>query len=395
MKEAQIKIEKIQCKEIYNFARRAIGQLPYQNVAPISLRRALSQANNPYSRPDDIALLVAIHKGKCVGYHGILPGLICHDGEIKRVHWTTTFFVSPNYRGKGVAGSLLKEIQKLNIDFPVTWMTQSARKAYLKAGFKELGNLIYYQLRVEKIRKLEAIFQEAQSSLESGTDQEEIKKRHSDAPRGETALYQRSKEIFYSKVVGGLKPEQNVFKHARVDQIDSQAQAIIDLQSKTPRFYRGVDALNWMLKYRWIISTEKEKAEAEPYYFSRVSELFDYVALEIYSTDKKVLRGFLILSVRAKKGKIRLKILDFAFKDPTDCELVAYFGLVYAKKFSADRLDFPAGLFDYYEQNPLIQPLIKKQQRLYLFYPRTHGSVLEACIGGIELDYCDADTAFT
>ena len=132
-----------------------MSQLPYQNVAPISLRRALSQTNNPYSRPDDTALLVAIHKGKCVGYHGILPGLICHDGGIKRVHWTTTFFVSPNYRGKGVASCLLKEIQKLNIDFPVTWMTQSARKAYLKAGFKELGNLTYYQLRLEKTRKLE------------------------------------------------------------------------------------------------------------------------------------------------------------------------------------------------------------------------------------------------
>jgi hypothetical protein len=119
------------------------------------------------------------------------------------------------------------------------------------------------------------------------------------------------------------------------------------------------------------------------------------VALEIYSADEKVFKGFLILSVLVKKGRTWVKILDFAFKDPNDGELAAYFGLIYANTFSADRLEFPARLLDYFGQNPLLQPLIKKQQRLYLFYPKTHGSVFEACIGGIELDYCDADTAFT
>ena len=106
MKEDKISIEKIKCKEIYNFARNALGQPSYQAAAPISLRRALSQSNNPYSRPDDTALLVALQDGRCVGYQGILPGLLCHNGEFKRVHWSTAFFVSADYRGKGVAGHL-------------------------------------------------------------------------------------------------------------------------------------------------------------------------------------------------------------------------------------------------------------------------------------------------
>ena len=98
-------------------------------------------------------------------------------------------------------------------------------------------------------------------------------------------------------------------------------QTAIRLQSNISRFYRGIEAINWMLKYRWIISVQHEKAEAEPYYFSLVSELFDYVALEVYSADKKVFKGFLILSVLVKKGRTWLKILDFAFKDPTDSDL--------------------------------------------------------------------------
>ena len=397
MKADQIRIEKIKLKELYKFARNALNQSPYQAAAPISLRRALSQSNNPYGRPDDAVLLVALRDGKCVGYQGLLPGLFCHNGELKRVHWSTAFFVSPDYRGEGVAGCLLKEVKKLNVDFPVTRMTESARQAYLKAGFKELGNLTYYQLRMEKIRKLDAIFQEAEASLGLDTDSDKMSKLNSAARRGEGALYQRSKKIFYRQLLADLKPKQQTFEHEAVAQIDAQAQQIIRRQLKSPRFFRGIEAINWMLQYRWMISARHEKAEAEgePYYFSLVSELFDYVALEIYSAHEKVFKGFLILSVLVKKGRTWVKILDFAFKDPNDGELAAYFGLIYANTFSADRLEFPARLLDYFGQNPLLQPLIKKQQRLYLFYPKTHGSVFEACIGGIELDYCDADTAFT
>ena len=201
----------------------------------------------------------------------------------------------------------------------------------------------------------------------------------------------------YRQLLADLKPKQPAFKREAVVQIDAQAQQIIQKQLKNPRFFRGIEAINWMLKYRWIISAEHEKAEAkaEPYYFSLASDLFDYVALDIYSADKKVFKGFLILSVLAKKGRTWAKILDFAFKDPDDGDLAAYFGLIYANKFSADRLEFPASLLEYFGQNPLLQPLIKKQQRLYLFYPRTHGSAFEGCIGEIRFDYCDADTAFT
>ena len=388
-----IKIEKIRLQEIYKFACNALHQPPYQAAAPISLRRALSQSNNPYGRPDDVALLVALNGDQCVGYQGILPGLFCQNGKLRKVHWSTAFFVSADYRGKGVASHLLKEIKKLNIDFPVTRMTESARQAYLKAGFKELGRLTYYQLRMEKIRKLGPIYHEAEASFNKDKNGSKIRPATPDAR--ETAVYERSKEIFYEQIMAEFVPSQDAFVYKQVDQIDVQAQNAIQLQSRPPRFYRGIEAINWMLKYRWIISAEKEKTEAEPYYFSLVSDLFEYVALEFYSAGKKVFKGFMVLSVSSKKGRIWIKILDFAFKEAADCSLAACLALKYAKRFSADRLEFPADLLGYFEKNPLLQPLIKKQQRLYVYYPKTPESALEQCAGGIELDYCDADTAFT
>ncbi len=113
-------------------------------------------------------------------------------------------------------------------------MTESARQAYLKSGFKELGNLTYYQLRMEKIRKLDAIFQEAEASLELDTDHDEIWKLNSDDQRREAGLYQRSKEIFYQHMMAGLKPGQNAFEHARVDQITTQAQKATPAATQYP-----------------------------------------------------------------------------------------------------------------------------------------------------------------
>lgn len=394
MKIEQIKIEKIRLKNIDQFARQALSQAPYQSTVPISRRRALSQLHNPYGRPDDVALLVALHKDQCVGYQGLLPGLFSHHNELKRIHWSTAFFVSAEYRGAGVAGRLLDEIKKLDIDFPVTRMTTGAQQAYLKAGFKDLGDLTYYQLRMEKIRKLEAIWQEA-AKASSALNAGETSGLKSAAPAAEDAIYQQSKKIFCQRLLSDFIRKPRSFEHTAVAQIDGRAQQMIQKQLNGPRFFRGIEAINWMLTYRWLISAAHEKAEAEPYYFSLVSELFDYVALEIYSVDKQEFKGFLILSVLVKKGMTWVKILDYAFNDPSDGDLAAYHALIVAQQFSADRLEFPADLLNYFEQNPLLKPLIKEQQRRYLFYPKRQGSVLEDCVGKIKLNYCDADTTFT
>jgi GNAT superfamily N-acetyltransferase len=395
LKLAQFKIKKIRLKDIDRFARQASSLAPYQSMVPISRRRALSQLYNPYGRPDDVALLVALHKNQCIGYQGLLPGLLFHHNKMKRIYWSTAFFVSAEYRGTGVAGRLLDEIKTLHIDFAVTRMTPGAQQAYMKAGFKDLGDLTYYQLRMEKIRNLESIWQAAVTSFSSALNTAETSGLNSTAPAAEDAIYRQSKTIYYQQLLSDSIPKPPPVQHTAVAQIDGRAQQMIQRRLNGPRFFRGIEALNWMLEYRWLISAAHEKVAAEPYYFSLVSELFDYVALEIYSADQHELRGFLILSVQVKKGRTWVKILDYAFDDPSDDDLTAYHALMVARKFSADRLEFPADLLNYFEQNPLLQPLIKKQQRRYLFYPRSKGSVLEGCVGKIRLDYCDADTTFT
>jgi hypothetical protein len=170
---------------------------------------------------------------------------------------------------------------------------------------------------------------------------------------------------------------------------------LIHLPQDSPRFHRGIEAVNWMLRFRWVVSSDEKLQDADAYYFSTSRDLFKYLALEFYSADRKICKGFATLSVSSKKGKTRVKILDFAFKDTRDRFLAGYFGLKVAQKHLADRLEFPELIFDYFHEISMLQPLIKKQERLYVYYPQKKGSPLDECRGNILLDYCDADTAFT
>ncbi|UCF95240.1 MAG: GNAT family N-acetyltransferase [Desulfobacterales bacterium] len=147
----RIRIEKITLKNLHDFACQSLTDTAFKETAPISLSRARAQARNPYALPDDVILVLAYVGERCVGYHGLLPGQFLREGNFSQVHWATTFFVAPDFRGRGLGELLIMEILKLNRDFAVTRMTVGAQQAYRKAGLRPLGILRYYQLRVERI----------------------------------------------------------------------------------------------------------------------------------------------------------------------------------------------------------------------------------------------------
>ena len=110
----------------------------YADVLPISPVRAFSQMQNPYGHPEDVALLVAYDGNRCVGYIVTLPGLVKCDGQLSKIYYVTTYFVSPEFRRKGIGFRLLNELKQLPADIVSTGMTQSAVRAFKKALFKDL-----------------------------------------------------------------------------------------------------------------------------------------------------------------------------------------------------------------------------------------------------------------
>jgi hypothetical protein len=207
--------------------------------------------------------------------------------------------------------------------------------------------------------------------------------------------YQLKKQMVYRIVRQKLKAKKNIFQSRLVNRLDEDLTSPMAQQSPYASFHRDLDTINWMLQHPWVVSRKDAGKDVQNYYFSRVRDLFELVALEIFAPDGNTRKGFLILSISLNKNKSVVKILDYNFYDPQDTFIAGYFGIQYAKDLLADRIEYPGSLNDFFEEQPFFKRLIKEKKRLYLFYPNSNDSPLAVSAGKIKLDYCDGDTAFT
>ena len=393
MNNGKITIEKIKLADLYDFACKTIGNPTYKKSAPIPLIRALAQQKNPYGRPDDVVLLAAYWGEQCVGYQGLLPGLLKAVEQTSKVYWGMAWYVIPEFRRRGIGQRLLEEIKNSRIDYITPQMTKSAESVFRRAGYKDLGCLTYFQLRVDRLNFSARFFDTVITFLNKMTHCPKV------IPAGlmrlNRLIYSITKRILYRRAWRSDRRPKPRFRWKVVDQIDESVGEALMQQVKRPSFFRGVEVINWMLKHPWLASKSEKKTDVANFYFSITRELFTYVAITTESSDSGRPKGFLILSVSKKKTKIRVKILDFYFKHPSDLQIAAYLALRYAKVFQADRIDFPASLEKFFKQMTGFKKLIKKQSHLFMFYPASNHSPLAVNNGKIVFNYCDGDTAFT
>jgi GNAT superfamily N-acetyltransferase len=394
LKEDQIKIEKITLSDLYDFACKTIGNPSFKKAAPIPLIRALSQSKNPYGRPDDVVLLVAYCGDQCVGYHGLLPGLLKTDAQTSKVYWGMAWYVIPEFRRRGIGNRLLEEIKNTKIDYITPQMTESAESVFRRAGYKDIGHLTYFQLRVDRLNFSAGFFDVIITFLSKKITYPKV--IPSGLMRLNRLIYSITKRILYRIA---WRSSQRRQKHSLqwkvVDQIDESMGVPLNRQERRPSFFRGVEVVNWMLKHPWLVPKSEKKTDVANFYFSVTRKMFTYVAIAISSADSRQPKGYLVLSVSKKKKKTRIKILDFYVNNPEDRKIAACLALRYAKIFLADRIDFPASLEKYFKQMTGFKKLIKKQSHLYMFYPASNHSPLAVYNGKIVFNYCDGDTAFT
>ena len=270
MTSDQIKIKKIKLKQLDEFSCSCLGDPAFEEVAPISILRAKSQSQNPQAEPDDLALLVALHEDRCVGYHGLLPGLIKNKDGVSKIYWLVTFFLAAAFRGQGYGKRLVNEIQNTKVDLVTTGITTAAAGVYRSEGFRQLGELPYYQLRPENSEVLTTALQNIKS---------------------------RAKE-FTSKPVNQLAQKFAPPAARRESNIS---------------FQRDIQTINWMIRNPWVISRQDARPDVKQYYFSRVRDQFEFVALEIFAPDGIAFKGYLVLSISRNKNRTTIKMLDYYF----------------------------------------------------------------------------------
>ena len=276
----KIRIKEIKLKDLKDFADPFFNRSAAENILPISPQRVLAHTHNPCARPNDIVLLMAFIGDACIGYHGLLPGLLKLDNNVSRVFWATTFYVSEAHRGQGIGKLLIDKIKTLNVDFAVTGMTRMAEKTYLHSGLKTLGPIVFYQLCIKK-------------------------------GAGFKFFSRILKSFLYRRWLHRHVWEFQEFRYNRIDQINRELKSIEASARNGPAFYRDIDWINWMLKYPWVLSRDTAEVTKENYHFARVRDIFKYIALEIYSKRDNAFKGFVVLSVSRKKDNTVLKILDY------------------------------------------------------------------------------------
>jgi GNAT superfamily N-acetyltransferase len=360
----KIRIEEIKLKSLDSFARPFFERSGPDDILPISSQRVLAHTHNPCARPDDIVLLVAFIGNDCIGYHGLLPGLLKHDNNVSRVFWATTFYVSEAHRGQGIGKLLIEKIKSLNVDFVGAGPNRASEKTYLRSGLKTLGPIVFYQLQIKK-------------------------------GAGFKFFHRILKSFLYRRWLHSQVGNFQEFRYNRVDQINRELKSIKASARDAPAFYRDIEMVNWMLKYPWVLSRDTVEVRKENYHFSRVCDIFKYIALEIYSQRDNALKGFLVLSVSHKKGKTTIKILDYYLKDLSDLKIISSLSLKLAAHHLADRIDIPSEFQNYFQNKFLHKHLLKKKKRSYVYHPESTTSPLSSSADRIMLNYCDGDTAFT
>jgi len=352
--ELPVRIEGIRIRDLAAFARNVASDPAYADTSPTCLLRAASQAANPHAAPDDVALLVAYHAGRCVGYHGLLPGALRTAAGLSKVTWLITFYVAPAFRGRGIGARLVREALALGVDLVTTGITRAAERAYRAAGFRDLGELVCRRFSVESY------------------------------PRP-------ARWLVYALICGRLRDHWPV---RPVACISTEAVGGWECNTDAPLFPRGVDTVNWMLTHPWVVSRSDAAPDVPAYYFSSVRDLFRFEAYEVGSaTDKP--RGAFVLSATRQKGKTQVKLLDGFFPDPTHTAAAGVIALRRGQDLLAHRIDLPLCLEGFLNGSRLLRRLTKRKSRLTLCHPRDPESPLACCAGKIRLDYCDGDSAFT
>ncbi|MEE4239848.1 MAG: GNAT family N-acetyltransferase [Desulfopila sp.] len=373
-----IEIKTVSVKELQKFYENCLTSPANGQVIPISSARVRAQLSNPCANDDDIVLVTAFSGSRCVGYHGLLPGIFLCNGRSVKVYWGSTIFVAPDLRGRGIGKLLIMTISGLNVDFVASRMNEKAENTYHSIGLDTLGYLRYRQLRVDKLAKTQS-----QRDVSSAAEGDSILN---------SSLYTVRKKALYSSLLlsPALQAQQLVAKEvARINDWPGRKAGF----SEFPRFYRSVEVINWMLEYPWLTS-EYGAESKEGYYFSTTRKLFTYRAFQIYGKRSGMILGFVVVSILSHKKRKVVKLLDYDFKSSENVVFAVVVALRCAEMYLADRVEYGEELSRYLDPEIVPTHLIKEQERLYLFHAGNQDSALLQNKEKIILNYCDGDAAF-
>ncbi|MDH3943301.1 MAG: GNAT family N-acetyltransferase [Anaerolineae bacterium] len=393
MPENEIQIRHVTVGELEAYASNIVAAANPGDFIPITLQRAYAMANNPFADPDDVALLTAYSGEQLVGYFGIMAvGL--HDGQAQhKAHWFTTWMVSPKFLGRGVGSMLMQAALELEKDYFIVG-SKPARRVCDKFGFERLppyefvvldlglaGRFNLVSLALRLLRKL--------VNLLGGT---------LDIHRPSQAA-----ERFFEGLLGWLvRPLLSTFvrRKAAKGSADFRFEPVSKVRKpegaggagdEKPRLARGVEAVNWMLAYPWVLPPGGSQTEDLDFYFSDTRSEIDIWAVEAHHDGYC---GYAAFQFSLMRGRRVLKVLDVESR-PGDGGFVLKAALQAAGQKRAQQIELAPEHAASLTGGWIDSLLLRRRRRIYQVHPRSADSSLAKVKDRLVLHYTDGDTPFT
>ena len=257
------------------------------DVIPITKHRAISYINNPNCSDDDFVLAVASENGKIIGYRCILPDIININGVSHKFGWTSTTWVEPNLRGKGIGKSLSKlAFDKYNNRLASSYSTHKAVGIYKSINqVKELSLIQNNSYFLHSYFSTSGIIKKISNKFLSNI----VKVPLTIIDTFINEFLQVKQNSYIQKHL-----KNTIFIFEYLFQLDKESKEFIKKNKKNEYFNRTPEFLNWILKYPWVLNAPLKDINQEKYYFSSVCSSMDFYCLKIRDNQMNII-GVLII----------------------------------------------------------------------------------------------------
>ncbi len=383
-KKINARIDLIPYRDIAQFA---LDQVQGDGMIAISRSRGTAWANNPYSAPDDVALLVAYVDDRVAGYFGMMTGRVRspEDGD-RPMNFASTWYVDPNLKGGGIGGKLMRASFELGRDVVLTNLSDDAGTVSKALGLKHLEPLPYWHANLLDTKALSLPYLAARK-LGNRFDLREDE-RFRPVLLGGRHL---SRDGLYAGLLLPLLPTLREIRTKEISAIDDRMEQVHD-RVAPKRFLRNKAVVNWMLRDPWVMVRPRND-EDDRYYFDDHRRYFRRVALRIEGKDGTD-KGFVIIrSHEDSWGTRHTALFDHLIHDPADYRFAFAVAMREAARARADEISLPDACRRWIEPSPIYRRLFTAKRRTYVYKPAPD-SPIDAVADDMTRFFADSDVAF-
>lgn len=249
----------------------------------IAPTRALSLINNPCAKNDDPAVVVAFDGDRPIGYSAVFADEYVEGNTKGRLYWGSTEWIEPEYRGKGIAGKMMRTLKDA-VDIE-RYIGLDSSVASIKLDQKQGANILYY----DRIRY----------QLQTNRS---LKGR----------ILSRYISCHNQKCMRLLN--QYDYQNQYVSFINEQTYLFIEAHVGQDLFLRQREMLNWILRYPFLIGTHDDlNARKDVCEFGSTVSEYKIEAVKVYVHDELI--GFYIVSQINKDRILRYLYYNDAYKN--------------------------------------------------------------------------------